>query len=435
VNLWLYASIVSDFGLGTWLTREIARTPDRARDAVGLSLGLRLVLSACALLCLTAVSFAYHLAGHASLEIVATTAILGLGLLPGALSAAGTALFNAHERMVFPATIQLFSAIVTTAAGAAALLSGHGIVALGWVSLVVNGLTAIVFLVTSARLFVPLRPLIALPRQLTLARETFPLMLNGLLNNVFFRIDIQVLQTQGTSVVGNYANAYKVTDAVGAVPSSFVLALFPVLSRRAGPAGTNSGGLLSVYVLALKLLLVVALPLSIVLTYVAYPLTLLSWGSAFVPHSAVALQILVWFLPLSFFNGLTQYVLIALGLQRRITLAFALAAVFNLSANLLLIPRYGYVAAAATTIATEVVLLVPFLLALRGQIHVTAVIHGALRTLPPALALGVLLWLGSAWHQLVTAAIGCALYPALVWLSRTFDEREWRLLLGVMRGR
>ena len=44
VNLWLYASIISDFGLGTWLTREIARSPERASDAVRLSLGLRLAL-------------------------------------------------------------------------------------------------------------------------------------------------------------------------------------------------------------------------------------------------------------------------------------------------------------------------------------------------------------------------------------------------------
>ena len=35
VNLWLYASIVVDFGLGTWLTREVARRPEGPRDTVG----------------------------------------------------------------------------------------------------------------------------------------------------------------------------------------------------------------------------------------------------------------------------------------------------------------------------------------------------------------------------------------------------------------
>ena len=53
-NLWLYASIIADFGLGTWLTREIARARNlsddsaHARTVVASTLGIRLVLSAVA---------------------------------------------------------------------------------------------------------------------------------------------------------------------------------------------------------------------------------------------------------------------------------------------------------------------------------------------------------------------------------------------------
>ena len=366
VNLWLYASIVSDFGLGTWLTREVARRPEDAGRLVRLSLGLRLGVSALCALALVAVSGAYALLGIGDVgqEIVATAALLGIGLLPGALSAAGTALFNAHERMVFPAVMQLLSGALTAGLAVAVLLAGHGIVALGWISLLVTCLTALVFALAARRSFVPLIPTIRPMEQGRLARETLPLMLNGLLNNVFFRIDVQVLQARGSAVVGNYANAYKVIDAAGVIPSSFVLALFPQLSRRAA----SEGGLLTAYALAAKLLIVAALALALGLTLLAEPLTQLAWGDDFLPHSARALQILVWFLPLSFFNGLTQYVLIALGRQASITRAFALAAAFNVAANLLLVPAYSYVAAAAITIATEVVLLVPFLRALRGAI-------------------------------------------------------------------
>jgi O-antigen/teichoic acid export membrane protein len=366
VNLWLYASIVSDFGLGTWLTRAVARDPRGASDAVRVTLGLRLALSVIAAVGLVGVALAYDALriGDVGTEIVATAALLGLGLVPGAISAAGTALFNAHERMVFPAAVQLGGAVATTALGAAALLSGGGIVALGWVSLAVNVVTAAVFGVACARRFVPLGVAARPAEQLALARETLPLMLNGLLNNVFFRIDIQVLQAKGSAVVGNYANAYKVIDAAGVVPSSFVLALFPQLSRRAASAE----GLLRIYALAAKLLIVVALAIAFPVALLATPLTRLAWGAAFLPDSATALRILVWFLPLSFFNGLTQYVLIALGLQAKITRAFAVAAAFNVGANLVLIPVYGYVAAAWVTIATEVVLLVPFVAALRGKL-------------------------------------------------------------------
>src|SRR6185436_17457190 len=142
------------------------------------------------------------------------------------------ALFNAHERFVFPAAMQLVGALLTTLGGTAALLSGGGIISIGGVSLAVNCVTALVFAVVCARRFVPLKPSLQPRAQLALARDTVPLMLNGLLNNVFFRIDVQVLQARGSAAVGNYANAYKVIDAAGVIPSSFVLALFPQLSRR-----------------------------------------------------------------------------------------------------------------------------------------------------------------------------------------------------------
>ena len=377
VNLWLYASIVSDFGLGTWLTREVARRPQDAAALVRLSLGLRLVLSALGALALVGVSGAYAGLGIGGVdaEVVGTAALLGVGLLPGAASAAGTALFQARERFVLPALVQLLSGALTAAVAAAVLLAGHGIVALGCVSLGANLLTATIF-AFAARQIAPLSVALRPAAQRALARETLPLMLNGLLNNVFFRFDIQVLQSQGSAVVGNYANAYKVIDAAGVIPSSFVLALFPQLSRRAA----GQGGLLTAYALAAKLLIAAALVLAGGLTLLAEPLTKLAWGPEFVPHSARALQILVWFLPLSFFNGLTQYVLIALGRQASITRAFALAAVFNVGANVLLVPLFGYVAAAAITIATEVVLLIPFLRALRGAISLGDLGRALLRT-------------------------------------------------------
>jgi O-antigen/teichoic acid export membrane protein len=385
VNLWLYASIVSDFGLGTWLTREIARAPEHAAALVRLSLGLRLLLSCAGAVALVAVAGAYRALniGDVDLSVVATAALLGIGLLPGAVSAAGTALFNAHERMVFPAAVQLVTGVLTAGLGIAALLAGGGIVALGWVSLLVTCLGAVVFAVASARTFVPLGAALRPTEQVRLARETLPLMLNALLNNVFFRIDIQVLQSRGSAVVGYYANAYKVIDAAGTIPSSFVLALFPQLARRAGP----DGGLLRVYALAAKLLLLAALCIALPVTALAERLTLLAWGPDFLPHSAVALRILIWFLPLSFFNGLTQYVLIALGLQAKITRAFALAALFNVAANLVLIPRYSYVAAGWVTIATEVVLLIPFLLALRTRLDLADLGRRLIRIDPDEVAL------------------------------------------------
>ena len=61
-------------------------------------------------------------------------------------------------------------------------------------------------------------------------------------------------------------------------------------------------------------------------------------AAAYLPISAEVLAILAWFVPLSFANGLIQYVLIAIGRQSAITRAFLVGAAFNLAANLVAIP-------------------------------------------------------------------------------------------------
>ena len=437
VNVWVYAGILADFGLGTWLTREVAR---RRGDAdtplggiVGETVGVRLGLSIVAAVTMVTLAATGHAAGWFSIDLAWTVVLLAVGLVPGAIAASVSSVFLAHERMGTPALLSVLGAGATTLLGASALLAGAGIIGLGATSLVITVVTAGAFIVLARRSGLPVT--VAWPHMhLTeLLRDSVPLMLNNLLNSVFFRIDVQVLNAWGRSTVGQYASAYKVVDGVGGISSSFILALFPMLSRRAGAEGSPDAALGRVYALALTLLVIAAMPVAGLLTWIASPLSGLLWGPAFLPESAIALQILIWFLPLSFVNGLTQYVLIALGLQARITVAFAVAAIFNVTANLILVPTYGYVAAASTTIATEVVLLVPFARAISARMPILPLVIACVRPLPAAaITAGVLLAGGtvSEWVAVIAAAMT---YPLALWATRALAHEDLKLLLSVLR--
>src|SRR5204863_7782983 len=137
---------------------------------------------------------------------------------------------------------------------------------------------------------------------------------------------------------------YNVSEGAGITSSSFTLALFPRLSRETDLSGA--------YRLALRSLLQVAFPLAVGVALLSEPIVALVGGREYLPDSAVALSILICYLPLSYANGLTQYVLIAAGKQRLLTGAFVAALVFNVVANLLLIPRFSYVGAAWVTVAS-----------------------------------------------------------------------------------
>src|SRR5205823_9286458 len=123
-------------------------------------------------------------------------------------------------------------------------------------------------------------------------RESYPLLLNNLLNTLFFRIDVVLLQALTVAeMVGWYSTAYRFVDGLNVIPSSFVLAVFPLLSRQ---AGERRDQLQRTVALALKMLLGIALPICVGTALLAQPLVLLVADERYLPHAAIALTILIW---------------------------------------------------------------------------------------------------------------------------------------------
>jgi O-antigen/teichoic acid export membrane protein len=183
----------------------------------------------------------------------------------------------------------------------------------------------------------------------------------------------------------------------------------------------------------LKILLTLAIPAATGLTLVAEPLIRAFAGSAYLPHSAAALQILAWVLPLSFVNGLLQYTLIAANQQRFITLSFVVAVTFNVGVNLVLIPSFGYVGAAWSTIASEIVLLAPFLVATRRHVGSPRLLALAWRPAVASAGMAPVVALGSNISPLLAVALGAATYGALLTLIGGVNAEERAVLRRMVR--
>jgi O-antigen/teichoic acid export membrane protein len=261
--------------------------------------------------------------------------------------------------------------------------------------------------------------------------QSWPLFLNQLLQGLFFKIDALLLLPLGGSLAaGAYAAAYKVSEGAGIVSSSFTLALFPRLSRGAD----NLGG---AYRLALRTLLQIAFPLAVGIALLSEPIVALVGGRDYLPDSAIALSILIAYLPLSYANGLTQYVLIAARRQRLLTAAFVAALIFNTVANLLLIPRFTYVGAAWVTVLSEVVLLVPFQwAAARAAPNVSLVGEARTPILATLLMAPVVWWVRDAIGPVAAIAAGAVVYPLALWAMGGISAEQIGLALQIAgRGR
>ena len=191
-------------------------------------------------------------------------------------------------------------------------------------------------------------------------------MLNNLLATVFWRISQWVLYgARNPAALGIFSAGVKYLDGLNMIPAYFTLAIFPLMSRY---AASGSESLLKGYRLAVQLLYIVALPIAVFVSFAATPLIRLLGGPAYLPGGAIALSIMIWSIPIGFINSVTQYVLIAVNQQRFLTKAFLIGVVFTTAANLLLVPKYGYIAAALIQIPAELSLFIPFYWAVRRYV-------------------------------------------------------------------
>lgn len=455
--VFLYTSTIADWGLGTLLMREAARDrgvedgASRAATFFGETLALRVFISL-ALFVPVAIFTALYLAFfHLSTGGAWAIALLTISLVPGTFSGAATALIYAYERMSLAAAISVVSALVNVALGVAALLLGWGVPGLAGAALVTTCITALVFwLVLRARFpELAVRPDggLRLKRGAAgaLLKAGWPLMLNALLVGLFFRADTFVIEgSAGGLALERYNAAYSYLNFVLLITPAVTLALFPRMSRH---AANDRPRLIYEYSFAIKALLILAAPIIAATVWFAPALiTVVTGGKGgYLPESALVLQILIFFLPFSFINGVIQYVLIALDRQRLITRAFAATALFNVAANLLLVPAVGIYGAAATTVLSELVLLAPFLVWTGRELAPVPLLSLSIKPLVGGIVAGLLAWLlwpleqgwAKSWGDFalyVGAGILLLLVYAGVMLAlRPFTPLEASALRGVFR--
>jgi O-antigen/teichoic acid export membrane protein len=184
------------------------------------------------------------------------------------------------------------------------------------------------------------------------------------------------------------------------------------------------------YHLAIKLMFVLALPAAMAMTLLARPFIGVLGGSAFLPDSAIALQIMVWSIPIGWINSVTNYVLIAVDQQRFLTRAFVVGLGFNLAANWYFIPLYDYTAAAVISIFSELVLLAAFYVGIRRYL---APVPWRTLLWRPGLAGAAMVAVGLAlWsvNSLLALLVALGIYTLGVLVLGAFTTEEIALISG-----
>lgn len=182
--------------------------------------------------------------------------------------------------------------------------------------------------------------------------EALPMGAALIMFTVYNRIDTIILRHyRSAAEVGLYGLAYFLYENIILVAAYVINSAFPLLSRT-GSELQERANFRRIYQKTFDLLLVLAVG-AVVTTYLFSPLMVLIISSPDFIYSSALLRILAFSLPFAFLNHVTGFGLIALGKQRPYTLATLTALFFNISLNILFVPRYGAMACALITIGTE----------------------------------------------------------------------------------
>jgi len=181
-------------------------------------------------------------------------------------------------------------------------------------------------------------------------RRSFPLVINILLGLMIFNADLIFLWAfRSTETVGYYNASYQLISFLINLAWAYSFSLLPALTR----ASVDSGDRRRLYENSVAQTFAVGLPLAVGGALLAPRIIGLVFGAEYEP-AGLPLAVLVASVPFMLFKDVGMVTLIVGGRESTVMKMTAAAVVANIVLNLLVIPRYGMVGAACTTLATEV---------------------------------------------------------------------------------
>lgn len=337
---------ISDFGINTILIREVATDKLDKRNLLGNALSFKVLLS-----CLTflAIFTIVNLLEY-SFEIKYSILFLSAAIILNYLANTFFAIFRAYEKLEYESLLIFIdrgvylALIIFIVATRNSFLS----IFLAYLAAVLVKLGWGIYLTTKR--FLKPRLEAHLLKWKYLIKESWPMGLFLLLNIIYLRVDIIILNHYLASrEVGIFAGAYRIIDAAMVLPVVILAAIFPVISKL---AASNKDSLGIFIRGAFKAFVAIALPLAISIIFLSDYIIQIILGKEFLEASNV-LRLLSFALILMFFNYLFCHILNAIHRQKWFTISLGTALVLKVYLNFALVPKMGYIGAAIATVVSE----------------------------------------------------------------------------------
>ncbi|MDD3066933.1 MAG: oligosaccharide flippase family protein [Candidatus Gracilibacteria bacterium] len=441
-----FFAIIADFGIFQIAVKEISKHPERRKEIFGNIFALRSILAITAMI--LSIGFAFLIPQYAGTPIPVGVAVAAATTFFTIIFGTISSLLQVDLRMqwnVLGLVIAKITAVIWMVAAIFYVLPDNpeaGFYQLLWAG-VVGGVLQVATVLFAVRKTNSLcfRFDFALWKKILI--ETLPYGAAVLLATIYVREDIILLSLlKNSEEVGLYGVAARIMENLAVISIFFLNSILPILSRL---FHDNQEKLKRLIQLSFDFLMMIGLPIAVGGITLAYPIIAFVSSPAFLSNSAIgfygsdtALQLLLVAMLLAYLGNLFGFTLLAGGKQVKLMYINAIAVVFNLVGNLMIIPLLGFRGAAITSIISQIFVCILGFIFLRQLLGDFRFRLGSVsKAILAAIAMGVSIHFlqpilfqvfGGNKSLLLIIPISGIVYGGILLLTKAITPEMWELL-------
>jgi O-antigen/teichoic acid export membrane protein len=253
------------------------------------------------------------------------------------------------------------------------------------------------------------------------ARGGLPFALTSIFVGIYFNIDtVLIAKITGDQAAGLYRAAYNLIIPLTMVTATLCSAVFPYISMN---YNKRKDSVQKIITESMTYLLMISLPIAVMFSFLSKDIILFLFKPEY-EASKTILIIVGWFLPIAYVTNLYGHILGATNQQSFVLKITIVNALFNVIANLILIPKYSYIGASVVTVLTELLGFILLTIKLKPQFSPLFDKVKILKILIACILIIPFLILDIHLHVIIKLIASTIMYGILVTLFKliTFDS-------------
>lgn len=349
----LFLTII-EFGFPNFLIREVSKNTAKTSEYLGIVLGLSLFLSFSCMILIGGIAFIFFK------RALLMTLLINISLIINQIAQNFSSVFYAHKRIKYALFSGITSKILLLILFFFFLKLNIDLIHLA----IVHILSAIYFFMISLSLERTKITRFNIVWDKTVLIRIFkmcvPFLIMAVSSKIYFKIDtIMITTIRDFAETAFYESPFRIIGAAMFIPFSFTPVVYPLLSKLS----VNKEAFKIEHKKVSNQITLLSCLLMLFLVIFSKSIVKLLFGDEFYISWKV-LSILSLSLPFLFNRTIDTVAFFSLGRERQAVYFMMFGIAFKITLNGILIPHYGFLAAAVTTVITEIILFILFKLSL-----------------------------------------------------------------------